>query len=48
MPPKRGGFGSRLLERGLAQKVGGTITFDFRLEGLECHIDLPMTGAEKT
>lgn len=45
-PPKRQGFGSRLLERGLAQKVGGTVKLDFRPEGLECHICLPVAVGE--
>jgi PAS domain S-box-containing protein len=40
MPPTRKGFGSRLLERGLAQTSGGTVKLDFRPEGLECRICL--------
>ena len=45
--PKRQGFGSRLLERGLAQKVGGTVKLEFRSEGLECHICLPIAAEDK-
>ncbi|MBL6078194.1 PAS domain S-box protein [Belnapia sp. T18] len=45
-PPKRRGFGSRLLERGLAQRVGGTVKLDFRPEGLECRICLPVAAGE--
>ncbi len=41
-PPRRQGFGSRLLERGLAQKFGGTVKLDFHPEGLECRICLPV------
>jgi PAS domain S-box-containing protein len=48
MPPKRQGFGSRLLEHGLVQKFGGTVTLDFGPEGLECRICLPVsTGGEE-
>jgi PAS domain S-box-containing protein len=42
MPPKRHGFGSRLLEHGLTQKCGGTVKLSFRPEGLECCICLPL------
>jgi PAS domain S-box-containing protein len=41
VPPERQGFGSRLLEQGLAQKSGGTVKLNFRREGLECHICIP-------
>ncbi len=43
-PPQRRGFGSRLLERGLAQEFGGTVQLDFAPEGVQCHICLPLTG----
>jgi two-component sensor histidine kinase len=43
-PPERRGFGSRLLERGLAQEFGGKVRLDFAPEGVECHICLPLTG----
>ncbi|MDZ4371904.1 MAG: HWE histidine kinase domain-containing protein [Phenylobacterium sp.] len=45
-PPDRKGFGSRLLERGLAAELGGAVTLQFRPEGLVCHIeaDLEPTG----
>lgn len=33
------GFGARLLEKGLAGELGGTVTLDFRPEGLECRIE---------
>jgi PAS domain S-box-containing protein len=44
LPPERRGFGSRLLERGLAQEFGGKVRLDFAPEGVECHICLPLTG----
>ena len=39
-PPKRG-FGTRLLERGLAAQIGGAISLDFTLSGLHCRIRVP-------
>ena len=39
-PPASRGFGSRLLEQGLAQNSGGTAKLVFRPEGLECRICL--------
>ncbi|MCW8088388.1 HWE histidine kinase domain-containing protein [Sabulicella glaciei] len=41
-PPSLQGFGTRLLERGLAQKLDGTVKLFFHPEGLECHICLPV------
>jgi PAS domain S-box-containing protein len=46
VPPTRQGFGSRLLERGLAQKVQGTVKLEFRPEGLACHICLPAAAGD--
>ncbi|MBO1076410.1 PAS domain S-box protein [Roseomonas marmotae] len=45
LPPKRRGFGSRLLEQGLEQKFGGKVRLAFRPAGLRCHICLPATAA---
>ena len=42
-PPRRRGFGSQLLERGMP--AGGTVKLDFQSEGLECRICLPLGGA---
>lgn len=41
--PTRRGFGSRLIERGLAHDLGGRATLDFRPEGLRCVITFPVT-----
>jgi two-component sensor histidine kinase len=41
-PPGSRGFGSRLLERGLARELGGTVTLDFAADGLKCRIDVPL------
>lgn len=47
--PTRKGFGSRLLERGLASELNGTVEADYRPDGLVCtiHARLPaLDGAE--
>ena len=40
-PPARKGFGSRVIERGLAFELGGTTRLDYRAEGVVCTIDIP-------
>jgi PAS domain S-box-containing protein len=40
-PPARRGFGTRLLERGLASQIGGAVTLDFAPTGLRCQIRIP-------
>jgi PAS domain S-box-containing protein len=40
--PSRRGFGSRLIERGLAQQFGTTARLNFVPEGVECRIRLPL------
>jgi len=42
MPPRRSGFGRRLLERALASDLGGTVKLDFPEEGLTCLIAFPL------
>jgi PAS domain S-box-containing protein len=42
-PPRRRGFGSRLIERGLAAEMGGEVQMRFEPEGLVCVIDAPLT-----
>lgn len=37
-PPTRKGFGSRLIERGLAGQVGATVTVDYAPMGVTCHV----------
>jgi PAS domain S-box-containing protein len=44
--PQRRGFGSRLVEYGLAQDLGGRATLDFAPAGLACHIDVPLAEIE--
>lgn len=39
--PERRGFGSVLLERSLQEDLGGTVTLDYRPQGLICQIETP-------
>jgi PAS domain S-box-containing protein len=40
--PQKRGFGSRLIEQGLAQDVSGEVRLDFAPEGVVCTIDAPL------
>ncbi|HEX7885357.1 MAG TPA: HWE histidine kinase domain-containing protein [Phenylobacterium sp.] len=42
-PPKRRGFGSRLVEKGLAREFDGQVNLAFAPEGLTCHMHLPLS-----
>ncbi len=45
--PSRRGFGTRMIERGLAAELGGEVSIEFRPEGLVCTVDAPLPeGAE--
>jgi two-component sensor histidine kinase len=41
-PPERRGFGSQMLERGLAREAGGEVQLDFAPESVACRIRLPL------
>jgi len=41
--PTRRGFGSRLIERILAQDLRGEVTIDFAASGVVCTVDAPLT-----
>jgi PAS domain S-box-containing protein len=41
-PPSRKGFGSWVLERGLAHELEGIVTLDYRPDGVVCAIDIPL------
>jgi two-component sensor histidine kinase len=41
--PKKRGFGSRLIERGLSGEMGGEVRLMFEPDGLICTIDAPLT-----
>ena len=40
--PTRQGFGSRLIQRGLAQELGAEVHLDYAPEGVSCRIVLPL------
>lgn len=42
-PPTRGGFGARLLQRGVAAELGGKVVLDFAPAGLICTIAAPIS-----
>ncbi|RYY25595.1 MAG: PAS domain S-box protein [Sphingomonadales bacterium] len=47
VPPQRRGFGTRMIERGLAAELGGSVKIDFRPGGVVCTVDAPLPeGAE--
>jgi two-component sensor histidine kinase len=41
-PPSRTGFGSRILERALAQGLEGRVDIDYRPNGVVCTINIPV------
>jgi len=41
--PERQGFGSKLIQRGLAQQLGGEIKLDFAPAGVRCVITFPLS-----
>jgi PAS domain S-box-containing protein len=41
-PPRKRGFGSRLVEEGLGQDIAAEVHLSFALEGLECTIEAPI------
>jgi PAS domain S-box-containing protein len=45
--PTRRGFGSRMIERGIAHEFGGECQLTFDPEGLACHMRLPLTGKDR-
>lgn len=46
LPPARKGFGSRLIEQGLAHELGGHARLQFLPDGVYCAINFPVTLAE--
>ena len=43
-PPSARGFGTRLIERGLAQELGGSVAIEFDPSGVTCAIAFPLNG----
>lgn len=44
LPPAQTGFGTRLLQRGVARELGGTVDLDFASGGLACTIRAPASA----
>ena len=42
--PQRRGFGTRMIERGLAHELDGSCEISFDPGGVACHLRLPLTG----
>jgi two-component sensor histidine kinase len=40
--PDRRGFGSRMIERGLAAELGGKVAIRFEPDGVSCEVDAPL------
>lgn len=47
-PPSRRGFGSRLIERGLAGELDGEVELIFAEAGLRCTVDAPLPGTRRS
>ena len=45
-PPTRKGFGSQVIERGLAHELDGSVHLEFRPDGLACMISIPAPQAD--
>ena len=43
--PARRGFGTRMIERGLAAELDGTATIEFREDGVVCTVEAPLPAA---
>ncbi|MCC5969172.1 MAG: PAS domain-containing protein [Pararhodobacter sp.] len=46
-PPKKEGFGTRLLKTGIARELDGHVDLDFPPEGLQCRLEFPLEHAAK-
>ncbi|HEV2621941.1 MAG TPA: HWE histidine kinase domain-containing protein [Frateuria sp.] len=46
-PPTRKGFGTRLIERSLDPARNGAVSFDYREDGLVCHIAIPLPTVQE-
>jgi PAS domain S-box-containing protein len=46
-PPAHRGFGSRVIERGLAHELEGAVHLDYRPEGLVCTMDIPLPSGAR-
>jgi two-component sensor histidine kinase len=47
LEPQRRGYGTRLINGGVAHELGGTVHLDFRASGLRCMIDVPLDAQDR-
>ena len=47
VPPTRTGFGTRLIERGLAGQIGGVVKLDYRTAGAMCVLEAPLSRLQE-
>ena len=47
LEPQRRGYGTRLINGGVAHELGGTVHLDFRASGLRCTIDVPLDAQDR-
>jgi PAS domain S-box-containing protein len=45
--PRRGGFGTRLISRSFGRESGGRATLDYRSDGLQCVMQLPLSDVQE-
>jgi two-component sensor histidine kinase len=45
--PARAGFGTRLIERGLAGTIGGTVRLLYEPSGVTCDLVAPVAGFQQ-
>lgn len=48
LAPTRKGFGSRLIERGLAAQMGAVVTIEYPPEGLRCSLQAPLARLQES
>ncbi|WP_144899791.1 hypothetical protein [Luteimonas cucumeris] len=41
-PPRRRGFGTRLITQGLRDELDCTVSLDFNVAGVVCTLDIPL------
>jgi two-component sensor histidine kinase len=46
VPPTRRGFGTRLIERSLAQDLGGSVHLSYKPAGVVCTMNVPLGAAD--
>jgi two-component sensor histidine kinase len=47
-PPARSGFGTRLIQRNLANELGGTAVIEYRPDGVVAEITAPLERRSRT